>query len=202
MEVGGWVQVSLRIFFLGKSSQNSPKPLLIFSSSIPLYSVCTCTLLKVVGYNDLSVLCSIQFFFLIFGKKINFAKPLTSFDCLFSQRHAVRHVQCIAVLLRPERGRLLQHGVGVTERATQQHSRGVGLGRRWDNVGLDQSATDGRQRGRGRRCEPRVKETAVGRTRLVMRPWPENSSLELMFMFIQPTLSFLYALVSRVGKYD
>ena len=31
----------------------------------------------------------------------------------------------------------------------------------------------------------------------------ENSSLELMFMFIQPTLSFLYALlVSRVGKYD
>ena len=31
----------------------------------------------------------------------------------------------------------------------------------------------------------------------------DNSSLELMFMFIQPTLSFLYALlVSRVGKYD
>ena len=31
----------------------------------------------------------------------------------------------------------------------------------------------------------------------------ENSSLELMFMFIQPTLSFLYALlVSMVGKYD
>ena len=34
MEVGGWVQVSLRIF-LGKSSQNSPKPVLIFWSSIP-----------------------------------------------------------------------------------------------------------------------------------------------------------------------
>ena len=30
MEVGGWVQVSLRIFFFGKSSQNSPKPVLIF----------------------------------------------------------------------------------------------------------------------------------------------------------------------------
>ena len=31
----------------------------------------------------------------------------------------------------------------------------------------------------------------------------ENSSLELMFMFIQPTLSCLYALlVSRVGKYE
>ena len=31
----------------------------------------------------------------------------------------------------------------------------------------------------------------------------ENSSIELMFMFIQPTLCFLYALlVSMVGKYD
>ena len=34
MEVGGWVQVSLRIF-CGKSSQNSPKPVVIFWSSIP-----------------------------------------------------------------------------------------------------------------------------------------------------------------------
>ena len=50
MEVGGWVQVSLGdCFFLGKSSQNSPKPVLIFWSSIP------CALLKVVGYYDLSV---------------------------------------------------------------------------------------------------------------------------------------------------
>ena len=34
MEVGGWVQVSLK-FFSGKSSQNSPKPVVIFWSSIP-----------------------------------------------------------------------------------------------------------------------------------------------------------------------
>ena len=34
MEVGGWAQVSHR-FFLGKSSQNSPKLVLIFWSSIP-----------------------------------------------------------------------------------------------------------------------------------------------------------------------
>ena len=32
---GGWVQVSLGIFVCGKSSQNSPKPVLIFWSSIP-----------------------------------------------------------------------------------------------------------------------------------------------------------------------
>ena len=36
MEVGGWVQVSLGIFVVvGKSSQNSSKPVLIFWSSIP-----------------------------------------------------------------------------------------------------------------------------------------------------------------------
>ena len=34
MEVGGWVQVSLK-FLCGKSSQNSSKPVLIFWSSIP-----------------------------------------------------------------------------------------------------------------------------------------------------------------------
>ena len=34
-KVGGWVQVSLGIFFLGKSSQNSSKPVLIFWSRIP-----------------------------------------------------------------------------------------------------------------------------------------------------------------------
>ena len=55
MEVVGWVQVSLGIFFLGKSSQNSSKPVLIFWSSIR-YVFCLYTLLKVVGYYDLSVL--------------------------------------------------------------------------------------------------------------------------------------------------
>ena len=87
MEVGGWVQVSLGIF-LGKSSQNSSKPVQIFGSSIPYVY----TLLKVVSYYDLSVLSmsviglqkkvwmgwvggwvsSIQVFFGFF----NFAKPL------------------------------------------------------------------------------------------------------------------------------
>ena len=56
MEEGGWVQVSLGMFF-GKSSQNSSKPVVIFWSSIPyvfcLYIPCT---LKVVSYYDMSVL--------------------------------------------------------------------------------------------------------------------------------------------------
>ena len=52
-EVGGWVQVSLGIFCLfGKPSQNSPKPVLIFWSSV----FCLYILLKVVGYYDLSIL--------------------------------------------------------------------------------------------------------------------------------------------------
>ena len=51
MEVGGWVQVS-RIFLCGKLSQNSPEPVLIFGVVYHVYSVCT--LLKVVGYYDLS----------------------------------------------------------------------------------------------------------------------------------------------------
>ena len=55
MEVGGWVQVSLGIFIVGKSSQNSPKSVLIFWSSIPCV-FCLYILLKVVGYYDLSVL--------------------------------------------------------------------------------------------------------------------------------------------------
>ena len=42
-------------FFFGKSSQNSLKPVLIFWSSIPCV-FCLYTLLKVVGYYDLSVL--------------------------------------------------------------------------------------------------------------------------------------------------
>ena len=50
-----WVQVSLGIFFGGKSSQNSPEPVLIFWSSIPCV-FCLYTLLKVVGYYDFSVL--------------------------------------------------------------------------------------------------------------------------------------------------
>ena len=41
-------------FVVGKSSQNSPKPVLIFCS-IPCV-FCLYTLLKVVGYCDLSVL--------------------------------------------------------------------------------------------------------------------------------------------------
>ena len=54
--MGGWVQVSLGIFF-GKSSQNAHKPVLIFWSSIPcVFSLYNNTLLKVVGYYDLSVL--------------------------------------------------------------------------------------------------------------------------------------------------
>ena len=57
MEVGGWFQVSLRIFFGGKSSKNSPKPVLIFWSSIPYMCILSVyTLLKVVGYYDFSVL--------------------------------------------------------------------------------------------------------------------------------------------------
>ena len=83
-------------FFFGKSSKNSPKPMLIFWSSIPCVFC-----LKVVGYYDLSVLSmpvmgfqkkevrmvghsltatvgvsSIQFCF-DFRKKKNFAKPLS-----------------------------------------------------------------------------------------------------------------------------
>ena len=57
MEVGG--PGLIRNFFVGKSSQYSPKPvgLLIFWSSRPIPCVlCLYTLLKVVGYYDLSVL--------------------------------------------------------------------------------------------------------------------------------------------------
>ena len=58
MEVGGWVQVSLWIFVVGKSSQNSSKPVPIFwSSSRPIQCVfCLYLLLNVVSYYDLSVL--------------------------------------------------------------------------------------------------------------------------------------------------
>ena len=44
-------------FFGGKSSQNNPKPVLIFWSSIPcVFCLYNYTLLKVVGYYDLSIL--------------------------------------------------------------------------------------------------------------------------------------------------
>ena len=43
--------------FVGKSSQNSPKPVLIFWSRIPYTCILSVyALLKVVGYYDLSVL--------------------------------------------------------------------------------------------------------------------------------------------------
>ena len=52
MEVG---PILTRIFF--KSSQNSPKPVLIFWSGIPcVFCLYNYTLLKVVSYYDLSVL--------------------------------------------------------------------------------------------------------------------------------------------------
>ena len=59
MEVGGWVQVSLGIFVCGKSSQNSPKPVLVCTDILEQYTMCILfvyTLLKVVSYFDLSVL--------------------------------------------------------------------------------------------------------------------------------------------------
>ena len=57
MEVGGWGQVSLGFYFFGKSSQNSPKQLLIFLNS---RLFCLYTFLKVVGYYDLSVVMGFQ----------------------------------------------------------------------------------------------------------------------------------------------
>ena len=52
----GWVGPCLTRNFVvvGKSSQNSPKPVLIFWSSIPC-AFCLYTLFKVVSYYDLSV---------------------------------------------------------------------------------------------------------------------------------------------------
>ena len=107
MEVGGWVQVSLRI----PPPPNSSKPVLIFWSSIPhvfcLYIyIFTCTLIKVVSYYDLSVLSmsviglqktkfgwvwvggwvsTIQVFFLDFGNFLTLQSPLARhfhFACL------------------------------------------------------------------------------------------------------------------------
>ena len=89
-----WVlQVSLRIFFYGKSSHNSSKPVLIFWSSIPcVFCLYIYTLIKVVSYYDFSVLPmsvmgfqkkvwmgggvkSIQVFLGFFLIFFNFAKP-------------------------------------------------------------------------------------------------------------------------------
>ena len=87
---------ALGIFFGGKSSQNSPKPVLIFWRCIPCVFCMYITLLKVVGYYDLSGLSmsvmgfqkkhldggwvggvsSIQFCLDVLNF-LNFAKPLT-----------------------------------------------------------------------------------------------------------------------------
>ena len=88
MEVSGWVGPGpTRIFFVGKSSQNSPKPVLIFWSSIPCV-FCLYTLLKIVCYYDLSVLSMsvmvskkqiwmgmIQVFLLILGIVLTLQSP-------------------------------------------------------------------------------------------------------------------------------
>ena len=97
MEVGGWVQVTRNFVTSGKSSQNSPKPVVIFWRSIPCV-FCLYALLKVVGYYDFECsvhvsggfpkkvwmeggwvggVSSIQFFF-GFLDFFNFAKPLTT----------------------------------------------------------------------------------------------------------------------------
>ena len=53
----GWVVPGLTRNFFGISSQNNSEPVLIFRSSIPwVYIMDVYTLLKVVGYYDLSVL--------------------------------------------------------------------------------------------------------------------------------------------------
>ena len=97
MEVGGWGQVSLGIFFW-KSSQNSPKPVLIFWNSIPYVCIMPVyTLLKVISYHDLSVLSMSvmgfqkrnfvwalsNFIFWIFWNFFNFAKPLRDLQSNF-----------------------------------------------------------------------------------------------------------------------
>ena len=51
----GWVGPGLTRIFFGKLSQNSPKSVLIFWSIVQCV-FCLYTLLKVVGYYDLSVL--------------------------------------------------------------------------------------------------------------------------------------------------
>ena len=106
MEVGGWVQVSLGIFVVvGKSSQNSPKPVLIFWSSIHVFILSVYTWLKVVGYYDLSVLSmsvmvskneevwmGFETYPIFFGF-FNFARPLRSGNS--KKRHTgVSHVIC------------------------------------------------------------------------------------------------------------
>ena len=56
MEVGGWVQVSLGIFWVENLLKNSPKPVLIFWSSIPYMCILSVNTSEVVGYYDFSVL--------------------------------------------------------------------------------------------------------------------------------------------------
>ena len=58
MEVGGWVGPGLTRNFvlLGNSSQYSPKPVLIMLEYYTMCIMSVYSLLKVVGYYDLSVL--------------------------------------------------------------------------------------------------------------------------------------------------
>ena len=57
MEVGGWVQVSLGIFFLENHPKIPPNQYRYFGVVYHMYSVCIyCTLLKVVSYYDSSAL--------------------------------------------------------------------------------------------------------------------------------------------------
>ena len=86
MEVGGWVQVSQRNVYFGKSSQNSPILVLIFWLEYYVYFFCMYTLLKVVSHyrpeslwlewsvhvsdgfpKKFGYVSSIQFFYGIFG---------------------------------------------------------------------------------------------------------------------------------------
>ena len=62
-------------FCVGKSSQNSPKPVLIFWSSIPCVGpiLSVYTLLKVVGYYDLSILTMSM---MVCQKKFGWLRPI------------------------------------------------------------------------------------------------------------------------------
>ena len=68
---------SLGIFF-GKIIPNNPKPVVIFWSGIPCVFCLYYTLLKVVGYYDLSILSMsvMAFQSKFFWNFFNFAKPL------------------------------------------------------------------------------------------------------------------------------
>ena len=65
-------------FFGGKSTQNSNKPVLIFWSSITCVFCLYYTLIKVVGYYDLSVLSMS-----VMGLKQKFGWVVSSFQVFF-----------------------------------------------------------------------------------------------------------------------